>query len=116
MRGVQRVGKLDAHVEHRVQAQRTRGEPVLQRRALQILHRDERSSGLLADVVDRADVGMVERRCAARFTLKAAQSLGVARQSVGDELERHGTLQPRIFGFVDHAHPAAAQPGDDAVV
>ena len=32
MRGVQRVGNLDAHVEQRVQAQRTGGEPLLQRR------------------------------------------------------------------------------------
>ena len=93
MRGVQRVGNLDAHVEQRVQAQRTRGEPILQRRPLQILHHDERSPVLLADVVDRADVWMVERRCGPGFALKAAQRLGITRQIFGDELERHGTAE-----------------------
>ena len=116
MRGVQRVGDLDAEPQHRLESERTGGESILQRRALQILHGDERSSVLLADVVDRADVRMVERRCGPGFTLKAAQGLGIARQIAGDELERHGTMQPRIFGFVDHAHPAAAELLDDAVV
>ena len=101
---------------HRLEGEGPGGEAVLQRRALQILHGDERSAVLLADVVDRADVWMVERRGGPGFTLKAAQGLGITRQIVGDELERHGTVQPRIFGFVDHAHPAAAELLDDAVV
>ena len=84
--------------------------------ALQILHGDERASVLLADVVDRADVWMVERRCGPGFALKAAQGLGITRQIFGDELERNGTVKPRIFGFVHHAHPAAAELLDDAVV
>ena len=83
----------------------TGGESVPQRRALQILHGDERSPVLLADVVDRADVWMVERRGGPGFALKAAQGLAITRQIVGDELERHGTVQPRIFGFVHDAHP-----------
>ena len=78
MRGVQRVGNLDAHVEHRVQAQRTGGEPILQRRALQILHDDERSPVLLADVVDGADVRVVQRRRRLRFAREPAQRLGIA--------------------------------------
>ena len=77
MRGVQRVGNLDAHVEHRVQAQRTRGEPILQRRPLQILHDDERSPVLLADVVDRADIRVVQRRRGLRFPREPAQRLWI---------------------------------------
>ena len=59
---------------------------------------------------------MVERRCGPGFALKAAQGLGITRQIFGDELERNGTVKPRIFGFVHHAHPAAAELLDDAVV
>ena len=94
----------------------TGGEPILQRLALQILHGDERPSVLLADVVDRADVGMVQRRRGLRFAREAAQRLGITCQIFGDELERNGTMKPRILGFVHHAHPAAAELLDDAVV
>ena len=79
MRGVQRVGDLEPEVEYRVQAQRAGGEPILQRRALEILHDDERPLVLLTDVVDRADVRMVERRGGPRFSLKADQGLGIIR-------------------------------------
>ena len=82
MRGVQRVGDLDAHVEQRVEAQRTGGEPVLQRRALQILHDDERSPVLLADVVDGADVRMVQRRRGPRFARETAQRLGITGETL----------------------------------
>ena len=78
MRGVQRVGDLRAHVEGRVQAQRTGGEPILQRRPLQILHDDERPLVLLADVVDGADVRVVERRRRLRFAREPAQRLWIA--------------------------------------
>ena len=116
MRGVQRVGNLDAHVEQRVQAQRTGGEPILQRRALQILHDDERPPVLLADVVDRADVRVVQRRRRLRFAREPAQRLWIPRELFGDELERHRTAQPRVFGLVHDAHAAATQLLDDAVV
>ena len=98
------------------EAQRTGGEPILQRRALQILHDDERSPVLLADVVDRADVRVVQRRRRLRFAREPAQRLGIPRELFGDELERNGTAQPRIFGLVHDAHAAAAELLDDAVV
>ena len=78
VRGVQRVGDLRAHVEGCVQAQRTGGEPIFQRRALQILHDDERPPVLLADVVDGADVRVVQCRCHLRFAREPVQGLGVA--------------------------------------
>src|SRR6266487_4849921 len=59
---------------------------------------------------------MVERRCGPSFTLKTAQGRCITRQIFGDELERDGTVKPRIFGFVHHTHPTAAELLDDAVV
>ena len=104
-------------VEHRVQAQWTGGEAILQRRALQILHDDERPTVLLADVVDGADVRVVQRRGRLRFAREPAQGLGIASTSSSEtNLSATGRLQPRIFGFVDDAHAAAAELLDDAVV
>ena len=96
--------------------QRTSGDAVLQRHAVQILHDDERLPVLLADVVDGADVGMVQGGCGACFPPKARERLRVLGQFFGKKLQGDEAVQPRVLGLIDHAHPAAAQLLDDAVV
>ena len=71
---------------------------------------------LLADVVNRADVGVIERRRGLGFALKPAQSLGIARDFVGKEFQRDETMQASVFGLVNHAHAAAPQLFDNPVV
>ena len=44
------------------------------------LHRDVRQLALDADVVDRDDVRMIQRRGGARFLLEAAEVFGARRQ------------------------------------
>jgi hypothetical protein len=66
---------------------------MLERRALEILHRDERFSVLLADVVNGADIGMVEGRGSLRLTLETAQCQRIAGNIVGKELKRDETMQ-----------------------
>jgi len=60
---------------------------MLQSLAVQELHGDERLAALLADVVNRADVGMVESRRGLRFTLKTGNSLGVFGYFIGQEFQ-----------------------------
>ena len=50
---------------------------MLQRLALEIFHDDEHTTFLLADVVYRADVGVIQRRSRPRLALKASQSNGI---------------------------------------
>ena len=69
-----------------------------------------------ANVVNRADVGMVQRRRRLRLALETRQRLRIARDVVGQELQRDEAVQARVLGLVDHAHAAAAQLLDDAVV
>ena len=64
---------------------------------------------ILADVVNGADVGMVQRGCGARFALEALASLGILRQFFGKELQRNAAAEALIFRLVDHAHSAAAE-------
>ncbi len=59
---------------------------------------------------------MVQRRRRLRFAREPAQGLWIPRELFGDELERHRTAQPRVFGLVHDAHAAATQLLDDAVV
>src|ERR1700730_13485587 len=89
---------------------------MLQSLAIQELHGDERVAALLANVVNRADVGMVESRRGLRFTLKTGKSLGVFGYFIGQEFQSHKPVQPGVFSLVHHTHPATAELLDDAVV
>ena len=63
---------------------------------------------MLADVIDGADIGMVQRRRRVSLAAEPSQRLrfpGFGRQKLkGDE-----AVQPRVFGFVDYAHAAGTQ-------
>ena len=117
VRGLERVGDLDA----RARGRRSTGsgpprDPLLQRLPVEQLHDDERLPVVLADVVDRADVRMVQRRGGAGLALEALQRLPGRGELGRQELERDLAAQPRVLGLVDDAHAAAADPVEDAVV
>ena len=92
------------------------GDAVLERLAIQKLHGDERLAVVLADLVDRADVRMVQRRRGTRFAPEAFQRLRVAGHFLGQELQGHEAAKVGVLGLVDHTHPAAAELLDDAVM
>ena len=64
---------------------------------------------MFADVVDRADVGMVLGRGGLRFALKAGQPLRVSSDFIWQELEGNEAMKPRVVSFLNHAHAAATQ-------
>ncbi len=68
-----------------------------------------------ADVVDRADVRVVEGRDALRLALEARAELRVGREQRRQQLERHVAIEPRVAGAVDLAHPARAERSHDLV-
>ena len=57
VRGVEPVGYLDGQIEHGFDFHRPATDAVLQRLAVQKFHDDEGLPVLLADFVNRADVG-----------------------------------------------------------
>ena len=69
-----------------------------------------------ANVVNRANVGMVERGRGLGFALKSRERLWIFGYIVGQELQRDKAMQPYVLGLVHHTHAAAAQLGYDAVV
>src|ERR1700682_3158881 len=66
---------------------------------------NERTAVLLANVVDRANVGMVQGRSSLCLSLEAAEGLGIFSHLIGQELEGHEATQSGVLGLVDHAHP-----------
>ena len=78
--------------------------------AIQKFHGDERLSVLFADIVNGADVGMIQRGCGLRFTFETGEHLRVAGDVRREKLQRDETVQARILRFVDcpyHRHRAS---------
>ena len=116
VRGVESFRDLDSNFEGGFRLHRAPADTVLQRHPVHELHGDERLAGILADVVNGANVGMIERRRGLGFAPKPFEGLRVARQFHGKEFQGDETIQARILRFVDHAHTAAAELFDNAVM
>ena len=58
--GIQRVGNLDSQFQDVFHRQRLARYAVLQRLTVEKLHRDKRSAIFFADVVNRANVGVIQ--------------------------------------------------------
>src|SRR5436309_722036 len=114
VRSVQRVRNLNGEVEERLGFERLPCGPVLERLALQQLHGDKRLAFVLIDVVDGADVRMVERGSSLRLSPEAFQGLMILRQGFWQELQCDEAMELGVFGLVDHAHAAATELLKDA--
>ena len=89
---------------------------MLQRGAFHEFHGNKCLAVLLANFVDGADVGMIERRRRASLSSKALQHLRILCQLIGEKLERDKAAKEEILGFVDNTHAAATQHFDDSIV
>ena len=116
VRRIQRVGDLDSQVQHLLHRHRCARDQVFERGSVQVFHDDERTTLGFIDLVNRADVGMVQRRGGKRLAPEPLQRRSVLRQIVGQELQGHMPRQLLVFGVIDHTHAAAAQLGDNSIV
>ena len=73
-------------------------------------------NGDLVDLINRANVRVMQRRRGLGRAEEAFLPFVIEEQVIGEELERDAGLQGRAFGLVDHAHAALAELLDDAVV
>ena len=85
--------------------QRTAHETRLQRLAVVERHRDEQLSfGCFADLVDRADVGVIERRRSAGLVQEAALRIWSHAKVRRKKLQGDVSTEPLVERSVDHAH------------
>ena len=82
--------------------------PIVERAAVDELAHDVLPSVVLADVVDRDDVRMIERRRDLRFSLETA-SRGRVGEILAEEFDGDGTVQLRVDRAVDVTHPTGAE-------
>ena len=112
---VQGVRDLDAVAQHLLGGERAPAQAIREGLALEVLHDQEVGAVLLADVEERADVGMVQAGHGPRFALEALAQVGVGREMLGQDLEGDGAVEPRVLRAVDLAHPARPEGGQDLV-
>jgi hypothetical protein len=89
---------------------------MLQRLAFQQFHGDERLLFVLPDIVDGADVWMIQSRGGACFSLKAVESLAVSGHLGGKEFQGNMPAKASVLGFVDHTHAPATQTFQNSIV
>src|SRR5678815_1251502 len=89
---------------------------MFERLPAQTFHHQKQLAIEFANFVDRANARMVQRRSRARFSSKTLQRLRVLGHIVRQELQSDETAERGVLGFVDHAHPTAAEPLQDSIV
>jgi hypothetical protein len=99
----QPVSDLDADGEGQMQVQRVGLDEVLERLTRHVLHDDEGLPLMLAHLVDRTHVGMLDRRGDAGLFHHPGARLVVRRSVPVQHLDDHGAHELRVGGVVDHA-------------
>ena len=113
----QAAGDLLAERHHVPQRHGAALDVLLQRAAFVQRHRDEDTSiAGLFDVVDGADVRIVERRGSLRLVNEALPGVFITRQAGGQELQRDEALEANVLRLVDDPHRAAAELFENLIV
>jgi hypothetical protein len=113
---IKTIRDLNGQVENSCSFHRMAADALLQRRAFETFHHDERSPICLANVINRANVRVIERRGSFRFPFKAFEHLRILRQFFREEFQGYGTIQANIFCSVDDSHSTTAELSGDPIV
>src|SRR5262249_19700701 len=101
---------LDAEGRHLGRRQRAASRDELgERLSLDVLHRDEGTSLVLADVEDPHHVRMRQPRGEPRLADEAPPQFLVPREVLREALQRHRPLELDVLGEVDGGHRAVAE-------
>src|SRR5207249_2942831 len=90
-------------------------QPLLERFAVETLHDDERRAVVFADVIQRADVRVIERRNRLGFALEALAEPRVVDALFRKDLDGNRAVQSRVARAIDLAHPAGSERRDDFI-
>jgi len=90
-------------------------EPVAQRLSLEELRDGVRDALVEAEIVDREDVRVGERRDSLGFALESLPRVRVHGQSLGEDLDRDLAVEPGVLGAIDLSHASGPQDREDLV-
>ncbi len=83
---------------------------------VEVLHHEEVDVAVAPDVVQRADVGVVEVGDRASLAFETFAMARIAGEVMTYDFDRYGAVEARVDRFPYHAHPSLADLLDQAVV
>ena len=110
------LGDLDTDAHDRGGRESGDASKLVERSAIYQFHGDKVLALLLTDLVDGADVGMIEGGGATRLTQQTRTRAGLVHRLLGKHLERHLALQAIIARAIDLPHAARTQAAEDREV
>ncbi len=116
VRGIKSVRNLNRNVEQLVDGQRAFENALGQRLALEQLHDDEVPALVLGNLMDGANVRMIQSGSGARFALEPLEGLGIILHVRRKEFQRHVAAEDQVLGFIDDSHSTSAELVEHAVV
>ena len=111
----ERIGDLRRQHHSAFEGNRTAGDAVGERLAVDELEDEHLLAIDRFQPVDRADVRVIQRREHLRFTPEAREPFGIVRETVGQRFQRDVTTQPRVSGPIDLSHAAGTERRQDFV-
>ncbi len=114
--GIEAVGDLNAEIQKFADGELFFADASLQGLAFEQFHGDERAALEFADIVDGADVGMIERGGGAGLAAETFDSLGVMGDIIRQKFESDVAAEAGVGSFVNDAHAAAAEFFEDVVM
>ncbi len=112
----ERRNNLAAQGDGLVECQRPARQAGGERLALDQLHRDVQIPVDLANLVDRADVRVIQRGGGPSLAHQSSRGLLVAVGGLRQHLDRDVAIQSEIARTIDFAHPSGAQPANELIV
>src|SRR5450755_4076880 len=115
MRLIQGASELDPILQHLGRWQRTFFQTGRESLALHEFHDDIVGTVLSADVVERADMRMIQVRDDFSFAFKALASRRIIRKMRWEDFDGDGSVEARVKRLVDFAHSACADRRNNLV-
>jgi hypothetical protein len=79
--------------------------------ALKVFHHDVAHAVLFADIVELADVGMIQGRDGAGFAFETRVGFGFFGEMLGENFDGDGAVEASVARAVDFTHAACAEAG-----
>ena len=116
VRSVERLRDLNTDIQECIRWESAPFDALLEGFTLEQFHHQKKSSLVFLNLVNGADVGVIQRGSGTCFAAEALQRLRVLVEFFREKFERHTAAKLEIFGGVEHTHAAAPELFQNAVM
>jgi hypothetical protein len=109
------VADFDSIAKDLVDWQRPIAETIGESLAFQILHHEVADAVLLSDIMEGADVGMVQRRDGSGFAVETLPGVGILGKLRRKNFDGNSAIQASVARAIDFTHAAGAYGRNDLV-